>query len=97
MRLASPSCSTSGVGRARRAGREMPGFQAVYERNADDFVMVGLDVGPIFGLGTRNSALQLLSDMGITYPAANAVSRDPSPCLEPTHCLLHSSLIRTVT
>jgi hypothetical protein len=75
----------------------MPGFQAVYERNADDFVMVGLDVGPFFGLGTRNSALQLLSDLGITYPAANAVSRDPSPCLEPTHCLLHSSLIRTVT
>lgn len=72
------------------------GFQAVYERNADDFVMVSLDVGPFFSLGTRNSALQLLSDLGITYPAAYAVSRDPSPCLEPTHCLLRSSFKRTV-
>ena len=54
---------------------EMPGFQRVYERNRDDFLMIGLDVGPFFGLGTRNSALSLLDELGITYPAAYATSR----------------------
>ena len=56
---------------------EMPGFQRAYERNADDFMMVGLDVGPFFGLGTQNSALQLLRDLEVTYPAAFATSRTP--------------------
>lgn len=56
---------------------EMPGFQRAYERNADSFIMIGLDVGPFFGLGTRASALSLLDDLGITYPAAFALSRDP--------------------
>ena len=56
---------------------EMPGFQRAYERNADDFLMVGLDVGPFFGLGTRSSALRLLDELGVTYPAAFATSRDP--------------------
>ena len=32
---------------------EMPGFQRAYERNQDDFLMLGLDIGPFFGLGTR--------------------------------------------
>ncbi|MCH8165217.1 MAG: TlpA family protein disulfide reductase [Planctomycetes bacterium] len=56
---------------------EMPGFQRVYERNRDDFLMIGLDVGPFFGLGTRNSALSLLDELGITYPAAYATSLAP--------------------
>lgn len=56
---------------------EMPGFQRVYERNQDDFLMIGLDVGPFFGLGTQNSALALLADLRITYPAAYATSRAP--------------------
>ena len=56
---------------------EMPGFQRAYDRNSDDFLMVGLDVGPFFGLGTRNSAVQLLTDLQITYPTAFATSRDP--------------------
>jgi thiol-disulfide isomerase/thioredoxin len=56
---------------------EMPGFQRAYERNQDDFLMIGLDVGPFFGLGTRNSALSLLEELGITYPAAFATSREP--------------------
>jgi thiol-disulfide isomerase/thioredoxin len=56
---------------------EMPGFQRIYERHQDDFLMIGLDGGPFMGLGTRNSALQLLDDLGITYPAAFATSREP--------------------
>jgi thiol-disulfide isomerase/thioredoxin len=56
---------------------ETPGFQRAYDRNSDDFLMIGLDVGPFFGLGTRNSAVQLLNDLQITYPTAFATSRDP--------------------
>ena len=56
---------------------EMPGFQRAYERNQDDFLMIGLDVGPFFGLGTQNSALSLLDELRITYPAAFATSRAP--------------------
>ena len=56
---------------------EMPGFQRAYERNQDDFLMVGLAVGAFFGLGTRSSALALLDELAITYPAAFATSRAP--------------------
>jgi thiol-disulfide isomerase/thioredoxin len=58
---------------------EMPGFQAACERNADDFLMVGVEVGPFFGLGTRSSALQLLGDLGITYPNPQRVRVEPRP------------------
>jgi thiol-disulfide isomerase/thioredoxin len=47
---------------------EMPAFQRVYERRQDDVVFLGMDVGVFTGLGTRNSALRLLNDLGITYP-----------------------------
>ena len=56
---------------------EMPGFQSVYERHADDILMLGVDVGPFLNLGTRTSALRLLEDLGITYPTAYAVNRNP--------------------
>ena len=56
---------------------EMPGFQNVYERHSDDILMLGVDIGPFLGLGTRTSALRLLDELGITYPAAYAVDRDP--------------------
>ena len=56
---------------------EMPGFQSVYERHADDILMLGVDIGPFLGLGTRSSAIRLLDELGITYPAAYATDRDP--------------------
>jgi thiol-disulfide isomerase/thioredoxin len=56
---------------------EMPGFQRVHDRLGDDFLMLGLDVGPFFGLGTRASAFQLLDELRITYPIAAANSRTP--------------------
>ncbi len=56
---------------------EMPGFQNVYERHADDILMLGVDIGPFLGLGTRSSALRLLKELGITYPTAYAVDRNP--------------------
>lgn len=48
---------------------EMPDFQAVYEENKDEIVMLGLDVGTYTGLGNRSSALALLDQLGISYPA----------------------------
>ena len=44
-------------------------FQRVYERHAGDVVFLGLDVGVFTGLGTRASALRLLEELGVTYPA----------------------------
>ncbi len=48
---------------------EMPAFQRVYERHAGDVVFLGLDVGVFTGLGTRASALRLLEELAVTYPA----------------------------
>ena len=56
---------------------EMPGFQNVYERHADDILMLGVDIGPFLNLGSRTSALRLLDDLGITYPTAYAINRNP--------------------
>ena len=56
---------------------EMPGFQNVYERHAEDVLVLGVDIGPFLGLGTRSSALRLLDELGITYPTAYAVDRNP--------------------
>ena len=48
---------------------EMPGFQRVYEELGDRFVLLGLDVGPFTGLGSRADGQALLRELGITYPA----------------------------
>ncbi len=51
---------------------EMPAFQSVYDTYSDDFLLVGVDIGPYIGLGSRESAIDLLAELGITYPAAGA-------------------------
>lgn len=56
---------------------EMPGFQSVYDDLGNDFVMVGVDVGPYVGLGSHDDARAFLRDHGITYPAAYATSASP--------------------
>ncbi|HEX9675344.1 MAG TPA: TlpA disulfide reductase family protein [Anaerolineales bacterium] len=48
---------------------EMPGFQRVYEELGDRFLLLGLDVGPFTGLGSRADGQALLRELGITYPA----------------------------
>ncbi len=48
---------------------EMPGFQNVYARHSDEVIYVGLDVGRYNNLGSRASALALLNQLNITYPA----------------------------
>lgn len=52
---------------------EMPAFQAVYDRYAGEFLLVGVDIGPFIGLGTRESAIELLDELDISYPTAYAI------------------------
>lgn len=52
---------------------EMPAFQRVYDRHADEFLLVGVDIGPFIGLGSHDDARALLTELGITYPTAYAV------------------------
>lgn len=55
---------------------EMPHFQALADEYADDFILLGIDVGVFTGLGTEQNALDLLEELNITYPAGRAVDRD---------------------
>ena len=56
---------------------EMPALQRVYESHQDEIVFLGLDVGIFTGLGTRRSALDLLEELNITYPAGAPPTRKP--------------------
>ncbi len=48
---------------------DMPHFQAVYDQFQDDFIFLGLDIGPFVGLGSHRDARNLLRELNITYPA----------------------------
>ncbi|MBI4298162.1 MAG: TlpA family protein disulfide reductase [Chloroflexi bacterium] len=48
---------------------EMPDFQRVYEQYDDRFLLLGVDIGPFVGLGSREDGRMLLEDLSITYPA----------------------------
>ncbi len=52
---------------------EMPAFQRVYDTYGDDFLLLGVDIGPFIGLGSTQSAIDLLAELEITYPAYRAV------------------------
>jgi cytochrome c biogenesis protein CcmG/thiol:disulfide interchange protein DsbE len=52
---------------------EMPAFQRVYDQYGSDFLLVGVDIGPYIGLGSNQSAIDLLAELDITYPAAQAL------------------------
>ncbi|MES2209355.1 MAG: TlpA disulfide reductase family protein [Chloroflexota bacterium] len=49
---------------------EMPGFERAWERHRDEIVLLGADIGPFLSLGSHDDAKRLLTDLGITYPAA---------------------------
>ena len=55
----------------------MPDLQRVYERHQDDVIFLGIDTGQFIGLGTRQSAMSLLSELRITYPAGWPPDRGP--------------------
>lgn len=56
---------------------EMPAFQRVYDRHSEDFLLLGVDIGPFIGLGSHEDGRALLSELNITYPAAYAVDDRP--------------------
>ncbi len=49
---------------------EMPGFQEIYDESKDQFILLGLDIGPFIGLGSREDGRNLLRELNITYPTA---------------------------
>ena len=50
---------------------EMPDLQAVHDEYKDRVVLIGLDVGPFTGLGTRDDGRALVEELNITYPTGS--------------------------
>ena len=48
---------------------EMPDLQRFYDEFGDRVNLIGVDIGQFTGLGNKSDALELLSELGITYPA----------------------------
>ena len=55
---------------------EMPEFQRVYDVRTHEVTILGVDIGPQWGLGTREQGEAFLADMGITYPAGTTSDPD---------------------
>lgn len=50
--------------------QEMPDFQEVYSERKDEFLLLGVDVGPFTFLGDQGDALDLIEELQISYPTA---------------------------
>jgi thiol-disulfide isomerase/thioredoxin len=50
---------------------EMPELEAAYEEYGDRVIFIGVDIGPLVGLGDRDDALALLSQSAVTFPAGS--------------------------
>ncbi len=48
--------------------REMPEFQEAYDEFKDRVILFGVDVGPFVNLGSTEDAVNLMSELGVTYP-----------------------------
>ncbi len=48
---------------------EMPDMQEVYDEYQDRILLLGVDIGPFAGLGSREAGRALLRELKITYPA----------------------------
>lgn len=55
---------------------EMPDFQRVHEARGDDVTILGVDIGPFVGLGSRRDGRELLAELGIEYPAGTTFDQD---------------------
>ena len=54
---------------------ELPDFQQLYAGSAQDkFILIGVDVGPFVGLGSRDDGKALLRELNITFPAGTISS-----------------------
>ena len=47
---------------------EMPDFQSLWENHSEEYLIIGIDIGPFVLLGTREEGMDLVSEIGITYP-----------------------------
>jgi len=47
---------------------EIPTLQEVYNRHGDRLLVIGVDIGPIVGLGSEEDARALLDELEITFP-----------------------------
>lgn len=56
---------------------EMPALQRVWDAHRDEVIFVGLDVGTFTGLGNKKSAIDLLKELNVTYPAGGPPNRTP--------------------
>ncbi len=57
---------------------ELPDFQRLYdERAAGRFSLIGVDIGPFIGLGTREEGKALLRELGITFPTGASLDARP--------------------
>ncbi len=48
---------------------EMPDFQRLYTERRGEVTLIGVDIGPFIGLGSREDGKALLRELGVTYPA----------------------------
>ena len=82
---------------------EMPEFQRVYDERADEVIILGVDIGPQWRLGTREEGEALLAELGITYPAGTTSDADVNTKFSvlgmPTTVFIHADgrVLRTWT
>jgi len=55
---------------------DMPIYQQVYDEFQEDFIFLGLDIGPYVRLGSNQDGRNLLQRLNITYPAGYVHNRD---------------------
>ena len=56
---------------------EMPDFQRLFEQPSRKVALIGVDIGPFIGLGSRDDARALLRELKITYPAGTTIDIRP--------------------
>ena len=52
---------------------EMPDLQSVYGEYQDRVLLLGLDIGPFVGLGSRDDGRALVQELNITYPTGTTL------------------------
>jgi thiol-disulfide isomerase/thioredoxin len=54
---------------------EMPDIDRVYEKYQGELLIIGIDVGPFTGLGSRKQGRELVEELGISYPVGSTDNR----------------------
>ena len=59
------------AGRCPPCRAEMQDLQSFHNAHKDRVVLIGLDIGPYTGLGSRDDGRALIDELGITYPTGS--------------------------